>query len=122
MKPVSSSTERALRAALIRLVSGNPIQTDDRLTVANLAREAGVGRATANRAPAILAELRDAAAEAVRLSRLKKPLSAPFNAERNQRELENVIAQHVQVRALLQRAYDNRRNKVARIRLVGNGG
>ena len=60
MKPVSTSTEQALQAALARLVSGEPVRTDSRLTVANLAREAGVSRATANRAPSILAELREA--------------------------------------------------------------
>lgn len=122
MKPVSSSTERALRAALTRLVSGSATRTDGLLTAANLAREAGVSRATANRASAILAELREAAAEVARLSRLEKPRSARINAERDQRELENVIVQHVQVRALLQRANENRRSRLARIRLVGDGG
>jgi len=122
VKPVSASTERALCAALTRLVSGNAAaRTDGRLTVANLAREAGVGRATANRAPAILAELRKAA-EAARLSRLVEPRAAQIDAEPNQREPANVIAQHVQVRALLQRARENRRSRLARIRLVGDGG
>ena len=51
MKPVSRSTEEALRAALARLAAGDAVQSDGRLTVANLAREAGVSRATANRAP-----------------------------------------------------------------------
>lgn len=59
MKPVSASTEKAIRAALGRLAAGNAMQTDGRLTVANLAREAGVSRATANRAPLILSDLRD---------------------------------------------------------------
>jgi hypothetical protein len=122
VKPVGTSTEQALRGALTRLVSGNATGTDGRLTVANLAREAGVSRATANRAPAILAELRGVAAEAARLSRLEKPRSPQFDAERDQRELENVIAQHVQVRALLQRASESRRSRLASIRLVGDGG
>lgn len=121
MKPVRTSTEQALRGALTRIVSGNATRTDGRLTVANLAREAGVSRATANRAPAILAELRKAA-EAARLSRLEKPRAPQINADRDRRELENVIAQHLQVRALLQRASDNRRSRPARIRLVGDGG
>jgi hypothetical protein len=121
VKPVSTSTEQALRGALTRLVSGNASRTDGRLTVANLAREAGVSRATANRAPAILAELREAA-EAARLSRSERPHVAQIDAERDQRELENVIAQHVQARALLQRASENRRSKLARIRHVGDGG
>lgn len=120
MKPVSTSTEQALRQALTRLVSGDAIRTDGRLTVANLAREAGVSRATANRAPAILAELREG--EVARPSRLKEPRSPQMDAERIQRELENVISQHVQVRALLQRASENRRSRLARIRLVRDGG
>jgi hypothetical protein len=121
VRPVSTSTEQALRLALTRIVSGNASRTDGLLTVANLAREAGVSRATANRAPAILAELRKAA-EAARLARLEKPRSPQIAAERDQRELENMIAQHVQVRALLQRASENRRNRRAHIRLVGDGG
>lgn len=121
MRPVSTSTEHALRGALIRIVSGNATRTDGLLTVANLAREAGVSRATANRAPAILAELRKAA-EAARLSRLEKPRAPQIDADRDRRETENVIAQHLQVRALLQRASENRRSRLARIRLVGDGG
>lgn len=121
MKPVSTSTEHALRGALTRLVSRNAPRTDGRLTVANLAREAGVSRATANRAPAILAELREAA-EAARHSRLETPRSPQVDAERHRRERENVIAQHVQVRALLQHASESRRSRLARIRLVGDGG
>jgi hypothetical protein len=120
VKPVRTSTEQALREALNRLVSGNASRSNGRLTVAGLAREAGVSRATANRAPAILSELREA--EATRLSRLKEPRSPQMDAERNQRELENVIAQHVQVRALLQRASESRRSRLARICLVRNNG
>lgn len=122
MKPVTRSTEQGLRGALTRLVSGKATRTDGRLTVANLAREAGVSRATANRAPAILAELREATAEAARLSEFKKPRAPQMDAERNQRDLENVIAQHVQVRALLQRASESRRSRLARICLVRDSG
>lgn len=121
MKPVSASTERALREALTRLVSGDAPKANGRLTVAGLAREAGVSRATANRAPAILAELREAV-ETAKLSRLEKARSPQIDAERERRDRENVIAQHVQVRALLQRADDNRRSKLVRIRLIGDGG
>lgn len=121
MKPISTGTEQALREALTRLVSGNATRTDGLLTVANLAREAGVGRATANRAPAILAELCKAA-EAARRPRLEKPRAPLIDADQDRRELENVIAQHLQVRALLQRARDNTRSRLARIRLVGDGG
>ena len=63
MKPVSAATEQALRAALGRLMAGAPVRCDGRLTVANLAREADVSRATANRAVAVLVDLRQAAAQ-----------------------------------------------------------
>ncbi|MDY6860233.1 MAG: hypothetical protein SWN98_12955, partial [Pseudomonadota bacterium] len=61
-RPVSQKTEDALRAAMMRLLEGTSVHTDGCLTVANLAREAGVSRATANRATAVLAEFRAAEA------------------------------------------------------------
>lgn len=51
-----------LRDAMGRLVAGRPRVTDGRLTVANLAREAGVGRSTANRATDVLDEFHVSAA------------------------------------------------------------
>ena len=48
-----------LREAMARLVAGRPRVTDGRLTVANLAREAGVGRSTANRAVDVLDAFRE---------------------------------------------------------------
>lgn len=60
MKPVSAASELALRQAMARLLSGHPAKTDGRLTVSNLASEAGVSRATANRASVILATFREA--------------------------------------------------------------
>ncbi|WP_328493499.1 hypothetical protein OHS59_12605 [Streptomyces sp. NBC_00414] len=53
---VSAETAKALRAALERLLAGRPSRTDGRLTKENLYREAGVSRATMNRAHGILAE------------------------------------------------------------------
>jgi DNA-binding transcriptional regulator YhcF (GntR family) len=121
LKPVSTSTEQALQAALARLVSGEPVRTDSRLTVANLAREAGVSRATANRAPSILAELREAVAKTAVQPWLARPRSSGIDEERVRHELENVIAQHVQARALLQRAEERRIGKVVGIRAVKDG-
>lgn len=80
MKPVSRTTEQALRAALARLSSGNPLQTDGRLTVANLAREAGVSRATANRAPLILSDLQDMA-KAQRLTVAEHPCQSALKRD-----------------------------------------
>jgi hypothetical protein len=62
MKPVSARTQSMLRDAMGRLVAGRPRVTDGRLTVANLAREAGVGRSTANRATDVLDEFHASAA------------------------------------------------------------
>jgi len=61
MKPISAASEAALRDAMKRLLDGRPQTTDGRLTVTNLAEEAGLGRATVHRAPHILATYRKAA-------------------------------------------------------------
>lgn len=53
---VSPRTEQALRAAMERLLTGRPTHTDGKLTKNNLWREAGVSRATMNRATAVTAE------------------------------------------------------------------
>ncbi|MCX4460280.1 hypothetical protein OOK58_56395 [Streptomyces sp. NBC_01728] len=53
---VSGQAEKALRAAMERLLAGKPARTDGRLIKENLYREAGVSRATMNRAPDILTE------------------------------------------------------------------
>lgn len=56
MTTVSPATEKKLRDAMQRLLSGQPKRTDGRLTKANLHAEAGVSRATMNRADAIIAD------------------------------------------------------------------
>ena len=114
MKPVSPTTEEALRAALARLAAGNAMQTDGRLTVANLAREAGVSRATANRAPLILADLQDMV-KAQKQVGPEHPLSPGVHDERNRREMDNLVAQHVQVRARLRRGEESRKARLARV-------
>ncbi|TJZ95343.1 hypothetical protein [Actinacidiphila oryziradicis] len=53
---VSPETEAALRAAMERLFTQRPTRTDGKLTKNSLWREAGVSRATMNRATAVLAE------------------------------------------------------------------
>lgn len=53
---VTAQTADALRAAMQRLFAGQPQRTDGRLTKQNLWQEAGVSRATMNRAQTILAE------------------------------------------------------------------
>src|SRR5260370_36606010 len=53
---VSLTTEQKLWAAMDRLCNGTSQHTNGQLTISNLAKEAGVSRATANRAEAVLAE------------------------------------------------------------------
>lgn len=53
---VSPSSEQKLREAMERLLSGTQQRTDGRLIKENLYKEAGVSRATMNRAVGLLAE------------------------------------------------------------------
>ncbi len=53
---VSLITERKLRVAMDHLCNGTSQSTNGQLTISNLAKEAGVSRATANRAETVLAE------------------------------------------------------------------
>jgi len=53
---ISPATEKKLRDAMERLLTGKSKRTDGRLTKANLHVEAGVSRATMNRATAVLAD------------------------------------------------------------------
>lgn len=56
MTAVSLATEQKLRDAMQRLLAGKSKRTDGRLTKANLHIEAGVSRATMNRAAAVIAD------------------------------------------------------------------
>jgi hypothetical protein len=56
MSEVGAATEAKLRNAMERLLNGTAINSDGRLTKSNLAKEAGVSRATTLRADAVLAE------------------------------------------------------------------
>ncbi|MBT1188993.1 hypothetical protein HET69_34670 [Streptomyces sp. CJ_13] len=56
---MSARTEKALRNAMERLLTGRPERTDGKLTKNNLSCEAGVSRATMNRATGVLAEWND---------------------------------------------------------------
>lgn len=98
--PVSQYTEQALRAAMNRLLAGSAVRSDGRLTVVNLAIEAGVSRATANRAAAVLAEFRRATGE--RRGR-GQPEEVARLGEAEERLNAHVLAQHAQARALHQR-------------------
>lgn len=56
MSDVGPATEAKLRNAMERLLNGAAVNSDGRLTKSNLAKEAGVSRATMHRANALLAE------------------------------------------------------------------
>ncbi|MFF8315559.1 hypothetical protein ACF06V_00145 [Streptomyces bobili] len=53
---LSATAEKVLREAMERLVTGRPTRTDGKLTKQNLWREAGVSRATMNRATTVLVD------------------------------------------------------------------
>ena len=110
MSALGPKSEAALRAAMARLLDGRPERTDGALTVANLAREAGVSRATANRAVDVLAEFRAAEARhrratpralKERIRALEAELRAVRGAEIAElRGLARTLAQHIQVLTL----------------------
>jgi len=78
MSALGAKSEAALRAAMARLLDGRPERIDDALTVSNLAYEAAVSRAAANRAVGLLAEFRTAESRRRRslLKTLKERASA----------------------------------------------
>ncbi len=56
MPEITPATERKLRDAMERLLTGAAVRTDGRIIKENLYREAGVSRATMNRATALMDE------------------------------------------------------------------
>lgn len=110
MTALGPESEAALKAAMERLLTGRPERTNGALTIANLAREAGVSRATANRADDLLAKFRAAEAGQLRSSpkALKeriRALEAELRAVRGAeiaelRALVRTLAQHIQVLTL----------------------
>lgn len=56
MPEITASSERKLRDAMERLLAGAAVRTDGRVIKENLYREAGVSRATMNRATAVMDE------------------------------------------------------------------
>jgi predicted RNase H-like nuclease (RuvC/YqgF family) len=114
IKPVSAVTEAALRNAMDRLIAGRPVKTDGRLTIANLAAEAGISRATVYRAPAIVHAFEAAATARGRRSQtrgaktiaaLKAELTTLQGRERAElrelRAMNHVMAQRIQALTLL---------------------
>ena len=84
---VSPTTEHKLRVAMDHLCNGTSQRTNGQLTVSNLAKEAGVSRATANRAEGVLAEFHH---RTIALG--ETPEKLPGLRDQN-RELEHRLAQ-----------------------------
>lgn len=122
-KPIGTAAETALRQAMERLLAGRPTLTDGRLTVANLAREAGLSRASVYRAAAILEAFRERvrersahdltpAARRDRIAALEAELAAlQTQARDEQRALRarvHAMAQRIQALTLLAQEQERR--------------
>src|SRR5713226_1895824 len=83
---VSQTTERKLRESMDRLCNGTSQRTNGQLTVSNLAKEAGVSRATANRAEAVLTDFHNHI-----IALAETPEKLPGLRDQN-RELEHRLA------------------------------
>lgn len=101
-----NSTEQRICDAMLRLLGGRSLLTDSRLTVTNLAIEAGVSRATVNRYSTVLDDFRRAVADL-------KAKTAAVRVVDNERHGANhhVIAQHIQARAMLKRQEERRASR-----------
>lgn len=113
--PTPEPIETALHAASERLLRGEPTRSDGSLTVAALAVEAGISRASAYRYPHVLAEFRDRVADrdeaATPSASLRQEIQALKGAERRLRQEHarevrelrssiNLLAQQVQLLTL----------------------
>lgn len=99
----TSSTEQRLYDAMERLLEGQSHHTDGRLTVSNLALEAKVSRATANRYPAVLDRFRRTVRDR------KEEMLATREPDRVEHDgHDHILAQQIQARAML-RSQEERR-------------
>jgi DNA-binding MurR/RpiR family transcriptional regulator len=90
-----------LQEAMGRLVAGRPRVTDGKLTITNLAREAGVGRSTANRAIEVLEAFHLSAARVP--ARRKPETDAATGRSRDAAEIAGLKATVNQLAQQLQR-------------------
>ncbi len=102
---VSAAAQLALTEAMERLIAGRPLRSDGRLTVANLATEAGVSRASANRAAEVILEFRRAAVAIRAQQQVESVLRDP---DRDRRRNAHILAQHAQALALQKRREEQR--------------
>lgn len=114
---VKASTLAALEEAMIRLLDGKPLHTDGSLTVANLAREAEVGRATANRAKDVVMRFQ-AAAGARKPVAGADPKDDRINAEANSKEERRALRALASQVAILTLALRDAEREVKRLTAV----
>jgi hypothetical protein len=125
---LSPTAETALREAMERLFTGRPVRTDGKLTKQNLWREAGVSRATRNRATSVLADWdthvsgstasRHDQAQAAELARLRGRLKD--NRRERQRLQDEVDASATVIAALLAENADLREQAARRSAVTRN--
>lgn len=102
--PIKPETERRLREAMERLFSRQALRTDGHISVPNLAKEAGVSRATLYRAESLLMEFQRRAAEAEETPERAQGLWERMRALES--ELETVKARKNQTIRDLQRSIE----------------
>jgi homoaconitase/3-isopropylmalate dehydratase large subunit len=107
--PVSAATKQALQDAMERLLAGHALKTDGRMTAVNLAIEAGVSRATANRATELLADYRRRAAAIQRARGQELEVARAGSGEESRNA--HILAQHIQLRALHKRQEEQRASR-----------
>lgn len=89
---VSPASEKKLREAMERLLSGTQQRTDGRLIKENLYKEAGVSRATMNRAASLLADWETEAAGPQPRDRTIEQLNT---ADREQKDIIKTLRQKI---------------------------
>ena len=99
----TSNTEQRLHDAMERLLEGQSLHTDGRLTVTNLALETKVSRATANRYPAVLDQFRRTVQD-----RKEEMLASRETDQADQGGHDHILAQQIQARAMLRRQEERR--------------
>jgi homoaconitase/3-isopropylmalate dehydratase large subunit len=107
--PISAATKEALLDAMERLLAGQALKTDGRLTAVNLAIEAGVSRATANRATELLTDYRRRAAASQRARGQELEVARAGSGEESRNA--HILAQHVQARALHKKQDEQRASR-----------
>jgi DNA-binding MurR/RpiR family transcriptional regulator len=99
-------TEQTIHEAMSRLLEGEYLFTDGRLTISNLAREAKVSRATVNRYTKIVGDFRYAVS--IRKTETTKDRVVEDAGEG---AVPHIVAQHAQARAMLRQQEERRASR-----------